>query len=244
MTAPKRRIALVVGGSRGIGQATAIRLADSGFDIWLTYRSRHEAANEVKREIEKRGRVCECMAFDIADRAAVEAALRERVEKTPPYAVVFNAGVTKDNLFVWMTQEEWNDVIRVDLGGFFNIINTVLFSMLAQKQGRIVAVSSVSGQIGQAGQANYAAAKAGIIGAAKSLAREVGKRDISVNVVAPGVIETDMTADLPKDEINALIPMGRLGTPEEAAAVINFLCSENHMYIHGQVIGVNGGLSM
>ncbi len=239
-----RRIALVVGGSRGIGRATALRLAESGFDIWLTYRSSHEAAAQVKREIEERGRACECMAFDIADYSAVEEALSGRVEKTPPHAVVFNAGVARDNLMVWMTKDEWDAVVRTDLDGFFNITRAVLFSMLARRRGRIVAVSSVSGQIGQAGQANYAAAKAGIIGAAKSLAREVGKRNILVNVVAPGVIETEMTADLPRDEVNALIPLGRFGTAAEVASVIDFLCSEEHMYIHGQVIGVNGGLAM
>ncbi len=244
MTSSEPLTALIVGGSRGIGRATAIRLAESGFDIWLTYRSSHEAAERVKAEVENRGRRCECLAFDISDHDAVEAALRERVEKTPPYAVVFNAGITRDNLFVWMTRQEWDAVIRTDLDGFFNVTSTVLFSMLAQKKGRIVAVSSVSGQTGRAGQANYAAAKAGMIGAAKSLAREVGKRNICVNVVAPGVIETDMTAGMPREEINAMIPMQRFGTAEEVAAVIDFLCSEKHMYIHGQVIGVNGGLAM
>ncbi|MFP4176059.1 MAG: 3-oxoacyl-ACP reductase FabG [Planctomycetota bacterium] len=244
MGSDKRRTALVVGGSRGIGRACALRLADSGFDIWLTYHSNHEAAEEVRAAIEEKGRNCECMAFDIADHAAVEAALQERVEQNPPYAVVLNAGVSQDNMMVWMTREEWDKVIHTDLDGFYNVINNVLFSMLARREGRIVAISSVSGEIGQAGQANYAAAKAGIAGAAKSLAREVGKRNIYVNVVAPGVIETDMTSHLPREEVVRLIPVDRFGTPEEVAALVDFLCSEEHMYIHGQVIGVNGGLAM
>ncbi len=244
MPSSNRGIALVTGGSRGIGRAAAIRLATSGFDIWLAYHSNHAAAAEVKSEIEELGRSCECMAFDVSDYDAVKSALAERVEKTPPYAVVINAGIARDNLLVWMQKEEWDQVLRTDLDGFFNITNTVLFSMLAQRRGRIVSVASVSAQTGQAGQANYAAAKAGIIGASKSLAREVGKRNICVNVVSPGVIDTDMTAELPREEVTSLIPMNRFGSAREVAAVIDFLCSEEHMYIHGQVIGVNGGLAM
>lgn len=240
----KRKIALVVGGSRGIGKAVALRLARSGFDIWLTYRSNHDAATAAKTEIEHLGCKCDLFAFDVADNAAVQDALAERAEATPPYAVVVNAGVTRDNLMVWMTPEEWNTVVRTDLDGFYNVVNTVLFHMLREKRGRIVAVSSVSGQIGQGGQANYSAAKAGVIGAAKALAREIGKRNIYVNVVAPGIIETDMTAEMPVDEMVKLIPVNRFGTPEEVASVINFLCTEENMYIHGQVIGVNGGLAM
>lgn len=238
------RIALVVGGSRGIGRATALRLALSGFDIWLSYRSNHEAAAETKAAIEETGRICELLAFDVADNVAVQDALAERCEATPPYAVVFNAGVTSDNLFVWMTPEEWNKVIRTDLNGFYNVVNTILFHMLREKRGRIVGVASVSGQIGQAGQSNYSAAKAGMIGAAKALAREIGKRSIYVNIVAPGVIETEMTAEIPRDEMTKLIPLQRFGSAEEVAAVIDFLCSEEQMYMHGQVLGVNGGLAM
>jgi 3-oxoacyl-[acyl-carrier protein] reductase len=238
------RLALVVGGSRGIGRATALRLARSGFDIWLTYLSSHDAAAETRQEIEALGRRCTLMAFDVGDAAAVEAALQERAEETPPYAVVYNAGVSRDNLMVWMTKAEWDAVVRTDLDGFYNVIHCVLFGMLREKRGRIVAVSSVSGQIGQAGQANYSAAKAGIIGAAKALAREVGKRNIFVNVVAPGVIETEMTQELPREQILPLIPVGRIGTADEVAAVIDFLCSEPHMYVHGQVVGVSGGLAM
>lgn len=238
------KIALVVGGSRGIGRATARRLAASGFDLWVTYRSRHEEAEETKRQIEALGRSCELFAFDITDHAATQAALRDRAEVTPPYAVVFNAGIVRDNLMVWMNPEEWQSVLRTDLDGFYNIINTVLFPMLRERRGRIVAVASVSGQVGRAGQANYSAAKAGLIGACKALAREVGKRQILVNVVSPGLIDTELLAQVPKEQLLPMIPMDRLGQPEEVAAVIDFLCREEAMYIHGQVIGVNGGLAM
>jgi 3-oxoacyl-[acyl-carrier protein] reductase len=236
-------IALVVGGSRGIGKAVALRLAKSGCDIWLTYRSNHEHAQETKRQIEALGRACELFCFDVSDCEAAEKALRPKAEETPPAIVVFNAGITRDNLLVFMKKEEWRDVIRTDLDGFYNIMNTVLFSMLRARKGRIVAVASVSGQVGQAGQVNYSAAKAGLIGACKALAREVGKRNIFVNVVAPGLIETDMTANLPKDQILPMIPLARFGQVEDVASVVEFLCREPAMYIHGQVIGINGGLA-
>jgi 3-oxoacyl-[acyl-carrier protein] reductase len=235
-------IALVVGGSRGIGRATAVRLARSGCDIWLTYRSNHEQAQETQRQIQELGRACELLCFDVSDREATESALRQRAEQTAPEIVVFNAGITRDNLLVWMKPEEWSDVIRTDLDGFFNVTNAVLFSMIRARRGRIVAVSSVSGQVGQAGQVNYSAAKAGLIGACKALAREVGKRNILVNVVAPGLIETDLTANLPVDKLLPMIPLGRIGNVEDVASVIEFLCREPSMYIHGQVIGINGGL--
>jgi 3-oxoacyl-[acyl-carrier protein] reductase len=243
MDQPQSTIALVVGGSRGIGKATAIRLARSGCDIWLTYRSNHEQAATAQKEIQQLGRSCELLCFDVSDRDATEAALRERAEKSAPAIVVFNAGITRDNLMVWMKPEEWTSVIRTDLDGFYNVINAVLFSMVRARNGRIVAVASVSGQVGQAGQVNYSAAKAGLIGACKALAREVGKRNICVNAVAPGLIETDMTANLPKDKILPMIPLGRFGQVDDVAAVIEFLCRESSMYIHGQVIGINGGLA-
>ncbi len=236
-------IALIVGGSRGIGKATALRLAKSGCDIWLTYRSNHEQAIKTKAEIEALGRSCQLMAFDVADRAATEAALRPRAEERPPDIVVFNAGVTRDNLLVFMKPEEWSDVIRTDLDGFYNVTTAILFSMIRARKGRIVAVASVSGVVGQAGQVNYSAAKAGLIGACKALAREVGKRNILVNCVAPGLIETDMTAALPKDKILPMIPLNRFGSVDDVASVIEFLCREPSMYIHGQVIGINGGLA-
>jgi 3-oxoacyl-[acyl-carrier protein] reductase len=239
-----KNIALIVGGSRGIGYRIALRLARSGFDIWLTYKSNHEAAQSVKAEIEALGKTCDLISFDVSSYEETEAALGERVEECAPHVLVYNAGIARDNLLMWMTKEEWNSVISTNLDGFYNVTRTVLFSMLKMKRGRIVVVSSTSGVTGQAGQVNYSASKAGLIGAAKALAREVGKRNILVNVVAPGFIETSMTESLPKEQILPLIPLNRLGSPDDVASVVNFLCTEKDMYIHGQVIGINGGLSM
>ena len=237
-----QKIALIVGGSRGIGRAISLRLARSGFNIWLTYKSNHKAAESVKKEIEESGVSCDLIAFDVSNYEETEAALGPKVENAAPDVVVYNAGIARDNLMVWMTREEWDSVLSTNLDGFYNVIRSVLFSMLRVKRGRIVTVSSASGQTGQPGQVNYSASKSGLIGASKALAREVGKRNIIVNVVAPGMIETDMTEDLPKDHILPLIPLQRLGNTDDVASVVDFLCSEEHMYIHGQVIGINGGL--
>ena len=239
-----KKIALVVGGSRGIGKAIALRLAKSGFNIWLTYHSNHEAANETKKEIEQLGSSCRLFSFDIANYEATQEALGKVADTTVPDCLVYNAGIARDNLMVWMTKEEWDAVISTNLDGFYNIMHVLLFPMLREKRGRIVIISSTSGQIGQAGQVNYSASKAGLIGAARALAREVGKKNIFVNVVSPGVIQTKMTDKLPKDKILPLIPLGRFGQPDDVASVVNFLCSEENMYIHGQVIGVNGGLAI
>lgn len=240
----KSKIALVVGGNRGIGRAIVLKLASLGFNIWLTYKSNNGAANIVKEEVEKMGRKCELFSFDVSSHAETKKALSERSEETPPYAAVFNSGITRDNLLMWTTEEEWNDVISTNLNGFYNVTNSVIFSMLREKRGRIIAISSVAGEVGQAGQVNYSASKAGLIGACKALAREVGKKNILVNVVSPGFIETDMTKDIPRDKVLPLIPLNRVGKPEDVASVVGFLCSEENMYIHGQVIGVNGGLAI
>jgi 3-oxoacyl-[acyl-carrier protein] reductase len=244
MAQKNRKIALVIGGSRGIGKAIALRLADSGWNIWLTYQSNHKAAEETKKAIEELGVSCCLFAFDVSDYSAATEVLSKVCDETPPHAVVYNAGITRDNLMVWMTKEEWDTVISTNLNGFYNIMHVVLFPMLREKRGRIVVVSSTSGQIGQAGQVNYSASKAGLIGAVKALAREVGKKNILVNVVAPGIIETEMTKELPKDKIMPLIPLGRFGQPKDVASVVHFLCTEEDMYIHGQVIGINGGLAI
>jgi 3-oxoacyl-[acyl-carrier protein] reductase len=240
----KNKLALVIGGSRGIGRAIVLRLAREGFDIWLTCRSNIDAAHKVKEEVEKIGRGCEVFAFDIADFAAVKTALEKKTDERVPDVVVYNAGIAKDNLFVFMTKEEWDSVLHTNLDGFYHVMHTVIFPMLREKRGRIVIISSTSGEIGQAGQVNYSASKAGLIGAAKALAREVARKNILVNVVAPGVIDTEMTKDLPKEKILPMIPMQRFGTAEEVASIVAFLCAEEHMYIHGQVIGVNGGLAI
>lgn len=240
----QRKLALIIGGSRGIGKAICLRLAQSGFDIWFTYHSNHAAAQETKKEIEKTGAQCSIFSFDIADLAATKENLGKVSDARVPDCLIFNAGVARDNLMVWMSKEEWDSVISTNLNGFYNIMHVLLFPMLREKRGRIVIISSTSGQIGQAGQVNYSASKAGLIGAAKALAREVGKKNILVNVIAPGVIETEMTQELPKDKILPLIPLGRFGQAEEVASIVNFLCTEEKLYIHGQVIGVNGGLAI
>ena len=238
------QVALVVGGSRGIGRAIVERLATSGFDIWLTYRGNHAAAAEVQAAVAAHGRSCRLLAFDVADRAATRAALEPLLVERCPDALVFNAGIARDNLLAFMRDEEWDAVLRTNLDGFFNVTKPVIFEMIRKKRGRIVVISSVSGQMGQAGQVNYAASKAGLIGAARALAREVGRKNVFVNVVSPGVIDTEMTADLPKEHVLPLIPLNRFGTSEEVAAVVDFLCTEPHMYVHGQVIGVNGGMAI
>ncbi|RKX35967.1 MAG: 3-oxoacyl-ACP reductase FabG [Verrucomicrobia bacterium] len=238
------KTALVIGGSRGIGRAIALRLADSGFNIWLTYHSNEAAAKAVQAEIETLGRSCEIMGFDVSDFEATKAALADKCDQQAPDVMVFNSGIIRDNLMVWMTKDEWDAVIDTNLSGFYNTTKAVLFPMLREKRGRIVVISSTAGQIGQAGQVNYSASKAGLIGAVKALAREVGKKNIMVNVVAPGVIATDMTADLPEKEVRKIIPLNRFGVVDDVAATVDFLCSDAQSYIHGQVIGVNGGLAI
>ena len=177
MTNNTKKTALVVGGSRGIGRAIALRLAASGFDIWLTYKGNHEAAQKVKSEIDALGRTCDLIPFDVSSYEETEAALGSRLETVSPDVFVYNSGISRDNLLMWMTKDEWKSVLSTNLDGFFNVGRAVVFAMLKAKRGRIVIVSSASGQIGQAGQVNYSASKAGLIGAAKALAREVGKTE-------------------------------------------------------------------
>lgn len=239
-----KETALIIGASRGIGRAITLKLAASGFDVIATYRGNHEAAEALKSEVEAMGKGCELICFDVADHEAVKAALEDRMEKSPPAVLVYNAGVTRDNLLMWMKKEEWDTVLRTNLDGFYNVSRYVIFGMLRAKKGRIVVVSSVSGRIGQAGQVNYSASKAGLIGACKALAREVGKKNILVNVVAPGFIDTGMTDKIPPEKVLPLIPLNRIGKAEDVASVVGFLASEENMYIHGQVIGIDGGLAI
>jgi 3-oxoacyl-[acyl-carrier protein] reductase len=240
----KPKTALITGASRGIGAAAALALARDGFFIWLNYKSNHAEAALVADKIQSMGGQCLLVPFDVSDPAAVKAALDPLLEETTPYALVNNAGWKKDALMVWMTSEEWNDVISVHLNGFFFVTKCLLDKMIRKREGRIVTISSTSGQSGMPGQVNYAAAKSGLIGATKSLAAEVAKRNILVNIVSPGFVKTDMIEHLPMDKILPMIPMGRLGRPEEVAEVISFLCSEKASYMTGQVIAVNGGIYM
>jgi 3-oxoacyl-[acyl-carrier protein] reductase len=239
-----RPIALVTGGSKGIGAATAVRLAQDGLDIWLNYRSDDQAASRVKEQIEAAGGTCRLLRFNVTDLGGAGQALEPLLETSTPFAVVNNAGFAKDTLMMWMTDAEWKGVLSVHLDGFFNITKLVLSGMLRKREGRIVNIVSTSGQTGVAGQVNYSTAKAGLIGATRSLAAEIAKRNILVNAVSPGFIETEMTAALPKKQIVPNIPMKRFGTAEEVAHVVSFLCSPSASYITGQVIAVNGGVHM
>ncbi|HEX7983216.1 MAG TPA: 3-ketoacyl-ACP reductase FabG2 [Duganella sp.] len=245
MNQNKSMSVLVTGSSRGIGKAIALRLARDGYDMVLHCRSQRAEADAVAREIEEMGRVVRVLQFDIADRAATAAALEADIAQHGCYyGVVCNAGVARDNAFPAMSGEDWDIVLQTNLDGFYNVLNPLVMPLVQRrKPGRIVTLASVSGLIGNRGQVNYSAAKAGIIGATKALALELAKRAITVNCVAPGLIETDMIGDVPMDEALKMIPARRVGKPEEVAAAVSFLVGEEAGYITRQVISVNGGLA-
>jgi 3-oxoacyl-[acyl-carrier protein] reductase len=245
MNQNKSMSVLVTGSSRGIGKAIALRLARDGYDVVLHCRSQRGEAEAVAREIGEMGRAVRVLQFDIGDRAATAAALEADIEQHGCYyGVVCNAGVARDNAFPAMSGEDWDIVLQTNLDGFYNVLNPLVMPLVQRrKPGRIVTLASVSGLIGNRGQVNYSAAKAGIIGATKALALELAKRAITVNCVAPGLIETDMTSDVPMEEALKMIPARRVGKPEEVAAAVSFLIGEEAGYITRQVISVNGGLA-
>ena len=244
----KERIALVTGGGRGIGREIALELARRGCSVALNYSRSEKAAEEAAAEIEAMGRKALTVKADVSSAAEVKEMFAFVASKLGTAEIlVCNAGITRDNLLMRMKAEEWNDVISADLSSLFYCAKEALRPMLKARWGRIIAISSITGLIGNPGQCNYAAAKAGMTGFIKSLAREVGSRGITANAVAPGYIETDMTSELPAEIKEAMlknIPSGRTGTPSDVAKAVAFLASDDSEYIQGQVIAVDGGMTM
>ena len=237
---------LVTGGSRGIGSAICKKLAvEADYHILINYHSNKTAAEETLQEIEKLGAKGEILGFDVSNFDDVQQTLIKWQEANPDAiveAIVNNAGITKDSLFMWMTPEDWNGVVNTSLNGFFNVTQFFIQKMLRNKYGRIVNMVSVSGVKGTAGQTNYSAAKGAIVAATKALAQEVAKRNITVNAVAPGFIRTDMTSQLDEKELLKLIPVNRFGEAEEVADLVSFLISKKASYITGEIININGGI--
>jgi len=240
------RAALVTGGSRGIGRAVCLKLAEMGYHIIINYKSNEEEAAKtlelVKQKNEGSG---ELLQFDVADKEAIQKILSNWIEthtELPIEILINNAGIRDDGLMFWMNDNQWDSVITTSLDGFFYVTRPVLTSMLQKRYGRIINIVSLSGIKGMPGQVNYSAAKAGVIGATKALAQEVGKKNITVNAIAPGFIKTDMTKDLDQGQLKSLIPVNRFGEPEEVAYAVGFLASPQAGYITGEVISVNGGL--
>lgn len=239
-----KKVALVTGGSRGIGRAVCLRLSGMGYHILINYRSNENEAQVTLCEIEKGGGSGELLPFDVGNIAQVDEVIGKWLDENESgvEVLVNNAGKNRDNLMLWMKHEDWSDIMDVNLNGFFYVTRRILKGMLTRKYGRIINIVSLSGQRGMSGQVNYSAAKAGVIGATKALAQEVGKRNITVNAVSPGFIVTEMTQDLPEKELKRLIPMNRFGNAEEVAEVVGFLASKGASYVTGEVISVNGGL--
>ena len=238
-----KKLAIITGASRGIGRAIAIELSKAGYFVIINFKSNADAAAQTLDQVKNIGGHGEILQFDVSDSDTASQAVEHIISRFDTIDIlVNNAGVTADGLFIMMSEEEWDMVINTSLKGFYNMTKPVLKKMVPRKKGSIVSISSVAGLMGNRGQANYAAAKAGLIGASRSVASEVARLGIRVNVVAPGLIETEMIKKAPIKEIKNMIPMARIGKPEEIAKVIKFLCSDDASYITGQVISVNGGM--
>ena len=239
------KAALVTGGSRGIGKAICVRLAELGYFVLINYRSNEKEALNTLSLVREKGVEGAILSFDVSDSSQVSAVLGKWMEANAEKEIevlVNNAGVKDDGLMMWMKDEQWSNVLGISLDGFFYVTRLILNSMLLRKYGRIINVVSLSGLKGLPGQVNYSAAKAGVIGATKALAQEVGRRGITVNAVAPGFIKTDMTEGLDEKELKNMIPVRRFGTPEEVAFTVGFLVAAEAGYITGEVISINGGL--
>jgi 3-oxoacyl-[acyl-carrier protein] reductase len=239
------KIALVTGGSRGIGKAICVKLAGMGFHVIINYKSNEAEALNTLELVKQQGASGELLPFDISNQESFEKAMEDWYKKNPDQYIailVNNAGIRRDALMMWMKNEEWFDVMQTNLNGFFYVTRRLLKDMLVNKYGRIINIVSLSGIKGLPGQANYSAAKAAVIGATKALAQECGKKNVTVNAVAPGFIRTDMVEGIDENQAKAMIPVGRFGKPEEVAHVVGFLADEMASYVTGEVISVNGGL--
>ena len=237
------RRALVTGGSRGIGAAIAQELASQGHRVVVNYRSRQEEAEAVCEAIRSAGGEAQCIGFDVSDAVQVKEAFASlSIDEDPFQIVVNNAGITRDRLFGAMKWAAWRDVTRVTLDGFFHVTQPLIMPMVRTRWGRVVNISSVTGVLGNPGQVNYCAAKAGLIGATKALAKEVAKKGVTVNAIAPGFIETEMTEGIDANVLLARVPAARLGTSEEVASIAGFMCSEEAGYLNGQVVRLDGAL--
>ncbi|SHI78053.1 3-oxoacyl-[acyl-carrier protein] reductase [Cruoricaptor ignavus] len=240
------KCAIVTGASRGIGRAVSLKLAeDLGYHILLNYTSNDAAAEETLQKIQENGGDATLLKFDVSNAEQTHSVLEKWQQENPDAVVeiiVNNAGITRDGLFMWMPKEDWQSVLDVSLGGFFNVTNFFIQKLLRNKFGRIINIVSVSGVKGTPGQVNYSAAKAALVGATKALAQEVAKRNITVNAVAPGFIKTDMTQDFDENEMKAMIPAHRFGEAEEVADLVSFLASKKASYITGEIVNINGGI--